>query len=152
MAITAESLSKYVPVCMFLFPSPYILFLTVQLSLKEAERWANKRQPKKAVPFLQKALKDPHNLDADIQLAFFAPSKAECVEILGSAEGKGRIILKRALGEHCFDAGSAYMGAFWEQEVARPYLRVLQALVRMAYEADEITKSTSVCAFLFVWI
>jgi hypothetical protein len=63
------------------------------LSLEKAESYAGskKRKPakvKKAIPHLVKALKDPNNLDALIQAAFFGTA-SDAAEVLEYAESVG---------------------------------------------------------------
>jgi hypothetical protein len=68
------------------------VYLTT-LSLEKAESYAGskKRKPakvKKAIPHLVKALKDPNNLDALIQAAFFGTA-SDAAEVLEYAESVG---------------------------------------------------------------
>ncbi|KAF9040031.1 hypothetical protein BJ165DRAFT_1351413 [Panaeolus papilionaceus] len=112
-------------------------------NLEIAERLCLRGKPYEAVPYLQEALKDPNNLDAGIQLAFLAPTKDESVNILMEAEERGQIIIKRAVGPNAFKppAQGGHMGEFWDVLETRPYMRVMQALVRMQYETGRYGKA-----------
>ena len=82
--VSRESERKYV--------SPrfnHIIASSLLNSLNIARDLCQRRKPYEAVPYLQKALKDPRNIDAGIELAFLAPSKKECVKILEEAADRG---------------------------------------------------------------
>ncbi|CAL1702320.1 unnamed protein product [Somion occarium] len=110
-------------------------------NLEIAEDLCRKRKPIEALPYLDKALKaDDANLDAYIQLAFLAPTLDDSIEVLESAEHKGRGKLKQAFGPNCFDDDSNEVGNFWSILETRPYMRVLQSLVRLSFENKRFDK------------
>ncbi|KAJ7092307.1 hypothetical protein B0H15DRAFT_169521 [Mycena belliarum] len=113
-----------------------------QQNLQKAEDLCRKGRPRDAVPFLMLALEDENNLDADIQMAFLSPNKPAVVEVLENAEVKGRRLLKRRLGPNTFSDDGPHVGNFGMIVETRPYMRVLQALVRMYFENGKYTKST----------
>lgn len=81
--------------------SHFARFLTSSatvLSLNIAEDLCQKGRPYEAVPYLQKAMEDPRNLDAAIQAAFLAPNFDEAVDLLLSAEKIGSITLICSIG------------------------------------------------------
>ncbi|KAJ6575749.1 hypothetical protein DFH09DRAFT_915347 [Mycena vulgaris] len=101
-----------------------------------------------AVPFLKEALKDENNLDAYIQMAFLSPDKPSVVDVLETAELKGRALLKRHLGSDAFSDSGPHVGKFGMSLDTRPYIydtvsymRVLQAQVRMYFETEKYTRS-----------
>jgi hypothetical protein len=47
--------------------------------------------------------------------------------------GQGQIILKRRLGNNVFDDDGPYVGSFWQVPETRPYMRVLQATVKIGF-------------------
>ena len=67
--------------------------MTSRSSLDIAEDLCRRRRPREAVPYLQKAMKDPRNLDAWVQAAFLAPNLDESMETLKFAEEQGEDIL-----------------------------------------------------------
>ncbi|KAJ6485475.1 hypothetical protein C8R47DRAFT_1048058 [Mycena vitilis] len=111
-----------------------------QDNLRKAEDLCQKRRPNEAVPFLLEAIKDPNNLDADLQMAFLC-DKPFAVKTLENAEFKGRTILKQRLGATAFSDAGPYIGKFGLQLDTRPYMRILQAQVRVYFETGAYTKS-----------
>ncbi|KAJ3485051.1 hypothetical protein NLI96_g5241 [Meripilus lineatus] len=103
-------------------------------NLEIAEDLCRKGRPYEAVPYLQKALEDTRNLDAPIQLAFLAPNFKESIRILGDAKKLGEVFLRADLGEKCLDDDGDRVGHYWSLIETRPYMRVLQALVRFYVE------------------
>ncbi|KZT72635.1 hypothetical protein DAEQUDRAFT_804751 [Daedalea quercina L-15889] len=91
-----------------------------QKSLTTAEDLCRKRRPEEAVPYLLKAMKDPNNLDADIQFCFLQPNLGMSMQVLEAAEQKGVGIIQ-----------------------TRPYMRVLQTMVRIAFEKGDYNKSAN---------
>ncbi|KAL4072080.1 hypothetical protein J3A83DRAFT_4390475 [Scleroderma citrinum] len=112
-----------------------------QRNLEIAEDLCNRRKPEKALPYLFKAMEDENNLDAFIQFAFLH-HLPEAVKVLEQAEEKGREALKCRLGRDCFDDGSKSVGHFYELIVTRPYIRVLQAQVRLYFENGQPAEKT----------
>ncbi|KAG5635062.1 hypothetical protein H0H81_012558 [Sphagnurus paluster] len=124
---------------------------THRISLEKAEDLCRKRKPEKALPYLIKAIEEnPENLDAAIQFAFLNEING-ALQILEGAEKMGelfslsaffalthigRLTLKKILGDDCFEDSGDCVGHFWGIIETRPYMRVLQALVRVYYEAD----------------
>lgn len=53
----------------------------------------------------------------------------------------GRAALKRRFGSNIFDDTSEYAGRFWDFPESRPYMRILQAMVRIAFTNKEYNKS-----------
>jgi hypothetical protein len=53
----------------------------------------------------------------------------------------GRAALKQRFGSDVFDDGSKYAGHFWDFVESRPYMRILQAMVRIAFTNKEYNKS-----------
>ena len=52
----------------------------------------------------------------------------------------GQLILRRTLGPTCFDDNGDHVGRFWGILETRPYMRVLQAKVRLAFETKDYDK------------
>jgi hypothetical protein len=57
----------------------------------------------------------------------------------------GRVILKRELGDDCFDDGGSSVGRFWMILPTRPYMRVLQSLVKVYLDSGRFEDSAYVC-------
>ncbi|KAI0663084.1 hypothetical protein C8Q70DRAFT_1042671 [Cubamyces menziesii] len=112
-------------------------------NLDIAEDLCNRRKPEQALPYLFKAMEDPNNLDAYVQMAFLMPTIGEGIKLLEKAEADGRAILKRYFSPTCFDDGNEYIGQFWTLLETRPYMRVLQAMVRLAFENKDYNKSAA---------
>ncbi|RDB23903.1 hypothetical protein Hypma_009261 [Hypsizygus marmoreus] len=112
-----------------------------QKNLEKAEDLCRKRKPQHALPYLMAAIhENPENLDAAIQFAFLG-DRPSAVDVLEKAELAGRVILKERLGNDCFDDKSQHVGNFWSILVTRPYMRVLQALVRLYFEEGRFEES-----------
>ncbi|KAH9844021.1 uncharacterized protein C8Q71DRAFT_25127 [Rhodofomes roseus] len=114
-----------------------------QKNLTIAEDLCRKKKPEQALPYLLKAMEDPNNLDADVQLSFLQPNYDMSMEVLEAAEKKGRAKLKRVLGPRAFDDNGDRVGTFWTLIETRPYMRVLQAMVRIAFEKGDYNKSAN---------
>lgn len=69
--------------------APLSVGLIVVISLDKGEQLALKRRPKEALPYFMKALEDPNNVDAAIQLAFLMPTPRDGCEFLEDTEKKG---------------------------------------------------------------
>ena len=54
-----------------------------------AEDLCRKRKPEKALPYIFKAMKDPNNLDAIIQMAFVMPTMETRIRLLEEGAAKG---------------------------------------------------------------
>ena len=54
---------------------------------------------------------------------------------------EGRADLKRRLGPRCFDDDGEEVGHFWGIIETRPYMRILQAIVRLTFETRDYQKS-----------
>ncbi|KAJ6536892.1 hypothetical protein B0H19DRAFT_1270587 [Mycena capillaripes] len=97
-------------------------------SSEKAEDLCQKRRPNEAVPFLMEAMKDPNNLDADLQMPFLC-DRPMAMEVLEQTERRGRDILKQRLGLDAFSDDSPHVGKFFMTLETRPYMRILQAQV-----------------------
>ncbi|KAJ7730155.1 hypothetical protein B0H16DRAFT_1775244 [Mycena metata] len=104
-----------------------------QRNLEMAENICRRGMPNDAVPYLQIALKDKNNFDAEIQMAYLSPDLLFSVEVLETSEKRARAVLIKRLGAKCFDDDGPCVGRFCDAELllTRPYMRVLQALVRI---------------------
>ncbi|KAJ7203297.1 hypothetical protein GGX14DRAFT_535918 [Mycena pura] len=111
-----------------------------QKNLEKAEELCRKNRPSDAVPPLLRAIKDEQNLDAWIQMAFMC-DRNKAVEILEMAESTGRMLMQTTLGSDAFADDGPHVGKFWDILAARPYMRVLQAQVRMYFETKNYTRS-----------
>ena len=58
-------------------------------SLKIGEDLCRRRKPQEALPYLMKAMEDPNNLDAIVQMAFLMPTMQMGVKLLEEGEGRG---------------------------------------------------------------
>lgn len=58
-------------------------------SLEKAEDLCRRRKPMQALPYLRKAMKDPNNLDAAVQMAFLMPTLGTAVQLLEDAKAQG---------------------------------------------------------------
>ncbi|KAI0751404.1 hypothetical protein C8Q80DRAFT_1268646 [Daedaleopsis nitida] len=112
-------------------------------NLKIGEDLARRRKPEQAVPYLLKAMEDPNNLDAVVQMAFLMPTMEAGLRLLEDGAARGRAALLRILGPTCFDDDSEYAERFWGLLETRPYMRVLQAIVRLAFEVKDYNKSAN---------
>ncbi|KAF7980760.1 hypothetical protein HWV62_36801 [Athelia sp. TMB] len=112
-----------------------------QKNLEIAERLCQKGTPNDAVPYLMKAMEDKNNLDAFVQCAFLCPTNAESIECLEAGINNGRAFLKKKFGSNVFEEGSKYAGHFWDFIESRPYMRILQAMVRIAIEGKKYRKA-----------
>ncbi|TDL16491.1 hypothetical protein BD410DRAFT_795342 [Rickenella mellea] len=113
-----------------------------QAALDKAEELCRKRKPEQALPYLTKAMEDSNNLDAFIQAAFLLPHPV-AVEFLEKVERKGRATLKQTLSADCFEETGRHYGQFWNLLETRPYMRVLQAMVRLYFENKNYAKSAN---------
>ncbi|KAF4611704.1 hypothetical protein D9613_004045 [Agrocybe pediades] len=112
-------------------------------NLLRAEDLIRRKRPQQAMPYLARAIQDHHNLDAVIQLAFITPNMETAIQVLQAAERRGREMLKVSLGEDCFDDNKREEGLEFNVVVAtRPYMRVLQSLVKCYYDAEQYNKAT----------
>ncbi|KAI0092824.1 hypothetical protein BDY19DRAFT_983379 [Irpex rosettiformis] len=121
-------------------------------NLNIAENLCRSRRPVEAIPYLEKAMNDPRNLDAWVQLAFLAPDLEKSTQVLLNAETQGKLwcgnvgkkYLKKDLGPTCFDDGDERVGNFWGIMATRPYMRTLQALIRIHQENKRFDKAAEV--------
>ncbi|KAI0959817.1 hypothetical protein AcW1_004533 [Taiwanofungus camphoratus] len=114
-----------------------------QKNLDKAEDLCRRNKPEKALPFLFKALEDGNNLDAAVQMAFLMPNLDLSMRVLEGAEQRGRAILVSLFGPKSFDDDGEQVGHFWGLIETRPYMRVLQAIVRIAFEKKDYDKSAN---------
>ncbi|KAJ7689612.1 hypothetical protein B0H17DRAFT_1066332 [Mycena rosella] len=112
-------------------------------NLQIAEDLCRKGKPNDAVPYLMIALKDKNNFDAEIKMAFLSPDLFFSVEVLESAEARARALLIQHLGADCFNDCGPCVGKFWDILLTRPYMRVLEALVRMYFETKQYGKAAT---------
>ncbi|EMD41039.1 hypothetical protein CERSUDRAFT_111609 [Gelatoporia subvermispora B] len=112
-----------------------------QKNLEKGEELCRKRKPDKALPYLMKAMEGGNNLDACVQLAFLMPNVDMSIDLLRNAEAKGRENLLRIFGPRCFDDSGDHVGHFWGILETRPYMRVLQAKVRIYIEAKQFANA-----------
>ncbi|TFK17815.1 hypothetical protein FA15DRAFT_675760 [Coprinopsis marcescibilis] len=91
--------------------------------------------------YLRKALQDPRNIDALLEQAFACGSVTEGIKILEMAETRGKAILKERLGQDCFDDDSEHVGKFWDILETRPYMRIVQAMERLYFEAKRYNRA-----------
>ncbi|OSC99218.1 hypothetical protein PYCCODRAFT_1470472 [Trametes coccinea BRFM310] len=112
-------------------------------NLEKAEDLCRRRKPEQALPYLFKAMEDPNCLDAAVQMAFLMPTMEMGIRLLEQAEARGRAHLKTYLSPTCFEDGDVYTGRFWSLLETRPYMRVLQAIVRLACEIKDYNKAAN---------
>ncbi|TFK93914.1 hypothetical protein K466DRAFT_580545 [Polyporus arcularius HHB13444] len=114
-------------------------------NLRIGEDLCRKRKPNEAAPYLLKALEDPNNIDAIIQMAFLMSTINEGLELLEEGVARGRRHLIRQFGPDCFedDRAGSRVGQFWGLLETRPYMRVLQAIVRLAFEVKDYQKAAN---------
>ncbi|KAK7045140.1 hypothetical protein R3P38DRAFT_3433879 [Favolaschia claudopus] len=113
-----------------------------QRNLEIAEDLCRQGKPTDAVPYLTLAMKDRNNFDAEIQMAYLSPELSFSVEVLESAEKRARMLLKTRLGSNCFDDSGPCVGRFFDSTllITRPYMRILQALVRFYFSTQRYDK------------
>ena len=58
-------------------------------SLKIGEDLARRRKPNEALPYIMKAMEDPNNFDAIIQVSFLMPTMEIGLGVLEDAEERG---------------------------------------------------------------
>ncbi|KAG8989335.1 hypothetical protein FRB94_014475 [Tulasnella sp. JGI-2019a] len=109
--------------------------------LQLAEDYLARGDGPRAVSHLAKARLDRNNLDADLMAVNFAPTKVQGLKAMEAAEKKGRGILKREVGPTCFEEGDMNCGRFWGLLETRPYMRIMQTMVRWAYDTEEYGKA-----------
>ncbi|KAG9022644.1 hypothetical protein FRB95_014510 [Tulasnella sp. JGI-2019a] len=109
--------------------------------LQLAEDYLARGDGPRAVSHLAKARLDRNNLDADLMAVNFAPTKVQGLKAMEAAEKKGRGILKREVGPTCFEEGDMNCGRFWGLLETRPYMRIMQTMVRWAYDTEEYDKA-----------
>ncbi|KAF7297031.1 MYND-type domain-containing protein [Mycena indigotica] len=114
-----------------------------QKATEKAADLCRRRRPNEAVPYLMEAIKDPNNLDAYIELAFISPDPVDVLEV---AALKGRKLLLNILGPTAFADTGPYVGKFWDIAPARPYMRILQAQVRLYVEIKQAYKKAAATA------
>ncbi|KAJ7769866.1 hypothetical protein B0H16DRAFT_1365255 [Mycena metata] len=117
-----------------------------QRSLQLAEDLSRRGKHEESYAHLQIALKDPNNFDAYIQLALqVAPALS--VQLLEVAEKRARDLLISRLGPDCFDDNGPCVGKFGDSGLllTRPYMRVLDSLVRMCFYAEQYEKGVDTC-------
>jgi hypothetical protein len=64
-----------------------------------------------------------------------------CGRMLAQKNVLGRVILKRELGDDCFDDDGDSVGRSWLILPMRPYMHVLQSLVKVYHNAGRIEDS-----------
>ncbi|KAG8995327.1 hypothetical protein FRB94_009274 [Tulasnella sp. JGI-2019a] len=107
-------------------------------SLKKAEALLARNEIVEALPHLKRALRDENNLDADIIKAMrYSRGATEALQTLDEAVKRGRRLLKEQLGANCFDDDSGICGKSWGILQTRPFMRVLQVIVRTSFESSE---------------
>ncbi|KAJ7902225.1 hypothetical protein B0H13DRAFT_1621620 [Mycena leptocephala] len=114
-----------------------------QRNLQIAEDLYRNGKHDDAVPHLLTALEDRNNFDADIQLAYLIPDLWLSVQLLEFAEQRARTLLISRLGPDCFDDNGPCVGKFGDSALllTRPYMRVLQGLIRMCVDAKQYEKA-----------
>ncbi|KAJ7440939.1 hypothetical protein FB451DRAFT_1299348 [Mycena latifolia] len=114
-----------------------------QRSLQIAEDLYWKGKYTDVLPHLLIALKDRNNFDADIQLVYLTSDLSLPVHLLECAEKRARDLLISRLGADCFDDNGPCVGKFGDSGLllTRPYMRVLQGLVRMCFDAKQYEKA-----------
>ncbi|KAF7314692.1 MYND-type domain-containing protein [Mycena kentingensis (nom. inval.)] len=116
-------------------------------SLKASEKGAalaRAGRPNEAAPYLLKAVQeDMNNLDAHIETAFISQNDPEFgIEVIEGAMKIGRKLMLDTLGPNAFDDDGPFVGHFYDIAPTRPYMRVLQAAVRLYIElASNYAKS-----------
>ncbi len=68
-------------------------------SLRIGEDLCRKRKPNEAAPYLLKALEDPNNIDAIIQMAFLMSTINEGLELLEEGVARGMVSFHRNIAE-----------------------------------------------------
>ncbi|KAJ6454131.1 hypothetical protein C8R45DRAFT_1192077 [Mycena sanguinolenta] len=127
---TTMSFRRYGPEATYGIGGGGIVSEESQRNLDTAADLGRQGKQDEARPFLTMALKDINNVDAQIQLAYLCrPSLA--VKLLESAERTD-----------CFVDGGPCVGRFCDAALlpTRPYMRVLQALVRLSFETKQYGK------------
>ncbi|KAJ7646024.1 hypothetical protein DFH06DRAFT_1424747 [Mycena polygramma] len=114
-----------------------------QQNLQIAEDLYRQGKPDDAFLHLLIALKDRNNFDADIELAYCIPDLPLAVKLLECTEERARALLISRLGPDCFDDNGPCVGKFGDSKLllTRPYLRVLQGLMRMCMNAKQYEKA-----------
>ncbi|KAJ7618718.1 hypothetical protein FB45DRAFT_1063294 [Roridomyces roridus] len=110
-------------------------------NLRIAEDLCRRGRPQDSLPYLQEAMKDKNNYDAEIQFAYLSPDLLFSIEVMESAEKRGRALLKSRLGANCFDDNGPCVGKFHDIVLTRPYMRVLQTHVRFCFETKQYAKA-----------
>ncbi|KAF6749847.1 hypothetical protein DFP72DRAFT_911891 [Ephemerocybe angulata] len=104
------------------------------------------RKLNEALPYLVEALKDEHNTDALLEIAFISSGPEECIDYLELAVEKGHtFLMEEWLGPKAFDSDGGFVGRFWEIPKTRPYMRALGSLSIMYFETNQIAKETKIC-------
>ncbi|KAK1216291.1 hypothetical protein PQX77_021078 [Marasmius sp. AFHP31] len=116
---------------------------------KIADDLCAQRRPQEAVPYLTKAMQDKNNVDVFVSIAFLAPDYENAIETLDEGKRRGRVYLERKFGSNAFDDNGPLMGEFYSIIETRPYMRVMQAYVRMHVEFKKYAKAVDAVVEMF---
>ncbi|KIK69139.1 hypothetical protein GYMLUDRAFT_35209 [Collybiopsis luxurians FD-317 M1] len=106
-------------------------------------------RPNQAFPFMIKAMEDKNNVDIFVSYAFVQQNYREALAVLEDGRKRGEKSLKSKFGPEAFVDGGPLVGKFYEEYDTRPYMRVLQAIVRVAVECKRYQKAADTIIEMF---
>ncbi|KAE9397723.1 hypothetical protein BT96DRAFT_822920 [Gymnopus androsaceus JB14] len=116
---------------------------------KMADDLCAQRKPVQALPFMRKAMQDKNNVDIYVSYAFVQPSYRQGLEVLMEGKLRGERSLESRYGPDTFKDDGPFVGRFYEVMDTRPYMRVLQAIVRVAVECKKYDKAVDTIIEMF---
>ncbi|KAL0063864.1 hypothetical protein AAF712_009217 [Marasmius tenuissimus] len=96
-----------------------------------------------------KAMQDKNNVDVFVSSAFLAPDYQNAIETLDEGKRRGRVYLERKFGPDALNGNGPLMGEFYSIIETRPYMRVMQAYVRMNVEFKKYAKAVDAVVEMF---
>ncbi|KAG7097973.1 hypothetical protein E1B28_005283 [Marasmius oreades] len=108
-----------------------------QESLKNqriADDLCARRKPNEAVPYIMKAMQDENNVDIFVTATFLEPTYKESIECLDEGKRRASAILRRKYGPKALADDGPLIDKFSWNLDTRPYMRIMQAYVRMHVE------------------
>ncbi|KAL0058460.1 hypothetical protein AAF712_014864 [Marasmius tenuissimus] len=116
---------------------------------KIADDLCARRKPKEAVPYIWKAMLDENNVDIFVTATLLEPTYEESIECLDEGKRRARAILRRQYGPKAFADDGPLMEQFYYNIDTRPYMRVMQAYVRMHVEYKKYAAAVDAVVDIF---
>ncbi|KAF8829961.1 hypothetical protein HHX47_DHR2000211 [Lentinula edodes] len=116
---------------------------------KMADNLCAQGKPNEAAPFMLKAMEDKNNVDIFVTFAFVQQNYRKALEVLEDGKLIGESSLESKYGPDAFKDGGPLVGQFNEVMDTRPYMRLLQAMVRVAVECKNHRKAAETIIEMF---